>query len=525
MLFNSYIFIFLFFPLCITGFYALTMWEKPDIAKAWLIGFSLWFYGYFSPSYLLIMIISIVSNYALTRVIRKHPNTKAPLTVGVIFNLSLLGFFKYLDFMISNLNFVLGTQIPLKNILLPLGISFFTFQQIGYLADVYKECKEEVCIECKDNGTGKSDRFIDYALFVSFFPQLVAGPIVTKKEMFPQFATLSGRRPDAEKIGRGLTLFILGLSKKVLIADAFGRAVDIGYSSIATLGRLDSFLVMIWYTMQLYFDFSGYCDMARGLAGMLGFELPVNFDSPYKASDIVDFWHRWHKTLTAFFTKYVYFPLGGSRKGTVRTIINILIVYFLSGLWHGAGWNFVFWGMLHGVAYAVVRTIKRRSEAGNIKELTGLNGENRQKIKSKYNLLQRLSRIVSHTATFLYVSFAWVFFRASSITEGWALIKNMFTGTSTGINYALADAFARIDELWYIVKFSGLPNVNFPLAHNLVMILFTLCALIVVFAAPNAAEISGKIRPRVSGAICIGLVGIWCVLSLSEVSTFLYFNF
>ena len=510
MLFNSYIFIFIFFPMCITGFYALAGRNLGAAAKIWVIGFSLWFYGFFSPSYLLIMIISIGVNYVLI-VLMDRFDEKAKrrgiLITGVILNLLLLGYFKYLDFTIGNINTLFGADIPMRNILLPLGISFFTFQQIGYLADIYREDETKPA-------------FIDYALFVSFFPQLVAGPIVSGREMMPQFETIAGRKADPERIGRGLTLFVLGLAKKVLIADAFGRAVDSGYSQIASIGGLDSFLVMIWYTLQLYYDFSGYCDMAMGLAGMLGFDLPLNFDSPYKADNIVDFWRRWHMTLTRFFTRYVYIPLGGSRVSEVRTIVNILIVYFLSGLWHGAGWNFVLWGMLHGVAYAAVRTGVRH----HYKSVTNRN--NSVTVPDTGTATpNRALRILSHIATFLYVSFAWVFFRAASITEAASLIRNMFTGTWRSVNYALAEAFVQIDELWYVVKFSGLPGVNFALAHNLVMIVFTLAILVMTFAAPNAYTVSKKIRPRAITAVLIGALGLWCVLSLSEVSTFLYFNF
>ena len=509
MLFNSYLFIFIFFPLCVLGFYALAMWKSADAAKIWLIGFSLWFYGYFAPSYLVIMILSIAINYVLIVFLRRDLSPgphKAVYITGIILNLLLLGYFKYLDFVISNINFIFRTEIPLRGILLPLGISFFTFQQIGYITDVYR-------------GEAPKEKFVDYALFVSFFPQLVAGPIVSGAEMMPQFKTIEGRRPDPERIGRGLTLFIFGLAKKILIADSFGRAVDAGYADVAVLGGLDSFLVMIWYTLQLYYDFSGYCDMARGLACMLGFDLPLNFDSPYKASNIVDFWRKWHMTLTRFFTKYVYIPLGGSRKSEVKTVINMLIVFFLSGLWHGAGWNFVLWGMLHGVAYAVVRTVIRRTSGkAPAEDSATYSGE-----KSK--LSRKVFGVISRILTFLYVGFAWVFFRAQDIPQALTLIKNMFTGTWKSVNYALADAFVQIDELWYVVKFSGLPGRNFALAHNMVMIVFTLAVLVLTFAAPSADNVSRKVRPRPALAVGMGLIGIWCVLSLSEVSTFLYFNF
>ena len=520
MLFNSYIFIFLFFPLCITGFYLLAGHDRDVLARIWLIGFSLWFYGFFSPAYLIIMVVSILLNYLLTQFMYrtdKKTGKRAILIAGVIINLGLLGYFKYLDFAISNLNFIFETNIPLKEILLPLGISFFTFQQIGFLADTYR---------------GEAERvgFIDYALFVSFFPQLVAGPIVTQAEMLPQFKTIRGRKPEAEKIARGLSLFILGLSKKVLIADSLGRAVDAGYDMIPQLGGLDSFLVMLWYALQLYFDFSGYCDMARGLAGMLGFELPVNFDSPYQADDITDFWHRWHRTLTRFFTGYVYIPLGGSRRGEVRTIVNILTVYLLSGLWHGAGWNYILWGALHGVAYSIVRTVQRHMHSrGDSARTADDDGAGHPVINPGSTALRSVGRIACRAAgrivTFLYVSFAWIYFRADSISQGTELIRRMFSGTWRSVNYTLADKFVEIDELWYIVKFSGLPGINFPLAHNLVMIAVTIAALVTVSVVPNADKCVQKMKPGIVNAVLLGVLGLWCVLSLSEVSTFLYFNF
>lgn len=507
--------------MCITGFYLLAGHDRDVPARIWLIGFSLWFYGFFSPAYLIIMAVSILLNYLLTQFMHrtdKKTGKRAILIAGVIINLGLLGYFKYLDFTISNLNFIFKTDIPLRGILLPLGISFFTFQQIGFLADTYR---------------GEADRvgFIDYALFVSLFPQLVAGPIVTQAEMLPQFKTIRGRKPEAEKIARGLSLFILGLSKKTLIADSLGRAVDAGYDMIPQLGGLDSFLVMVWYALQLYFDFSGYCDMARGLACMLGFELPVNFDSPYQADDITDFWHRWHRTLTRFFTAYVYIPLGGSRCGEVRTIVNILIVYLLSGLWHGAGWNYILWGALHGVAYALVRTVqrhmRRNKEAAGATEKAGAGQtpDDDGRRPAPGSIVRTALRAAGRIITFLYVSFAWIYFRAESISQGTELIRRMFTGTWKNVNYTLADKFVEIDELWYIVKFSGLPGYNFPLAHNLVMIAVTIAALVTVSVLPNADKCVRRMKPRVLNAVLLGALGLWCVLSLSEVSTFLYFNF
>lgn len=509
MLFNSYLFIFIFFPMCITGFYALKRWGSINMAKAWLVGFSFWFYGFYNTSYLLIMVFSIALNRILTdflwikqgeqvgktgrsdhwkKIRRKLPSERAILITSVILNLVILGYFKYFDFLIQNLIFITNRDFPLKDILLPLGISFFTFQQIGYVADVYRKEAKPVPL-------------LDYVLFISFFPQLVAGPIVTQSEMMPQFADIKDRHFNTESFFRNMVLFVFGLAKKVLIADSLGKGVDMGYSMISGLGGLDSFLVMIWYTLQLYFDFSGYSDMAVGLAGMLGFEIPVNFDSPYKSVNIIEFWKRWHISLTRFLTKNVYIPLGGNRKGVPRMMINIMIVYFLSGLWHGAGWNYVLWGLLHGIAYVIVRALFIRS-----------GGE------------QLLPKAAGVTATFIYVSLCWVFFRATSIAEAMDLIGNLFRGAWTGINPELAFAIVP-DEVWYVFKALGFERIGYAFARNASMICVLAAALVMVFACPSAYETSRNMREKKLPAAAIGFLGAWCVLSLSGVSTFLYFNF
>ena len=307
----------------------------------------MWFYGYFNPSYLLIMACSILFNYAVFRgmqlVEKKCPGWRRPMMIlGVAGNLAVLFYFKYYDFFVENVNAVFGTSFVLKGILLPLGISFFTFQQIGFVVDAYR-------------GEVKNCTFLDYALFVSFFPQLIAGPIVSQSEMLPQFAQIGKKKADPEKFAAGIYLFTLGMVKKVLVADTFGLAVDWGYSNIPSLSFVDSLLLIFFYSIQLYFDFSGYCDMARGLAWMFGMEIPVNFNSPYKAVNIIEFWRRWHITLSRFFRQYVYIPLGGNRKGRPRMYANLILIFLLSGIWHGAGWTFVTWGAAQGILYIITR--------------------------------------------------------------------------------------------------------------------------------------------------------------------------
>lgn len=349
MLFNSYIFILLFLPICIIGYFGLNHFKKFTLAQLYLLILSLWFYGYFNPSYLLIIAMSILSNYLLSYAMARTVKPilkKAELLIGIAFNLGILFYYKYYDFFIENINALFATDYSLKHILLPLGISFFTFQQLSYVIDAYR-------------GEVSEYRFLQYASFVVYFPQLVAGPIVTHDELIPQFMDESKKQFCWDHFEKGLYIFALGLAKKVLIADVFGNAANWGFSNIPLLDGTNAALTALAYTIQIYFDFSGYCDMAIGIGQMMNIDLPVNFDSPYKAVTITDFWSRWHKTLTRFFTKYIYIPLGGNRKGLLRTCINIMIVYLCSGFWHGANWTFVLWGCMHGLFSIITRCCSR----------------------------------------------------------------------------------------------------------------------------------------------------------------------
>lgn len=489
MLFNSYIFIFLFFPLCLLGFYGLRK-VNSTWAKVWLIGFSLWFYGYFNIRYLCIMIFSILLNYGAYRLMEARSNKKTILFTGVSLNLLLLFYFKYFDFFIENINTVFGTSVALRNIVLPLGISFFTFQQISFLADTYR-------------GELKECSFVDYALFVSFFPQLIAGPIVTHDEMLPQFKEIGTKRFKEDNFCRGLFIFILGMGKKVLIADTFGVAVDAGYSMVGQLGSVDAVLVMLFYTLQLYFDFSGYCDMAIGIGKMMGIEIALNFNSPYKACNIIDFWKRWHITLSRFFTKNIYIPLGGNRRGNERMYANLFLVFFLSGLWHGAGWNYILWGVMHGVLYCVTRWWQKH-------------------VKNEGAMGLKIVGIIKVLLTFLYINVAWVFFRSESITQAFVLLKRMLIGGFALPQKAVYDAF-NLDEFWYVIKVLHLTNFSF--SNYILMIIFTVVILFATFFGKNVHEMAKKWKMSWISAGALAIVFIWCVVSLSGVSTFLYFNF
>ena len=505
MLFNSYIFVFLFFPICLLGYYGLIHCQKTEAAKFFLIAMSFWFYGYFNVSYLLIMVCSIGVNYMFHRVLSRK-GKKSVVFLAVTANLGVLFYFKYYDFFISTVNTVFGTSAALRNILLPLGISFFTFQQISFIVDTYR-------------GEVRDCPPVDYALFVSFFPQLIAGPIVNHGEMLPQFRQI-GKQPVLwERIAEGLGLFILGLAKKVLIADTFGAGADYGYANVAVLGRADAILVIVFYSLQLYFDFSGYCDMARGIGKMLGIEIPVNFNSPYKATNIVDFWKRWHITLNRFFTKYVYIPLGGNRRGTGRMYLNLMIVFLLSGLWHGAGWNYLVWGAMHGVLYVLTRFWQRSLRPPRTEGETA-------SLKTGKTIGQRLRNIimtcVSRLLLIIYVAVAWVYFRAADIEQANRIIYTAVKGPVQKISADLAACF-QVDEFWYVIKVLRLDNRAY--SGYILMWVILAVGLYLSMIGRNAAERMERVKYRPGSAAVFAVLALWCVLTFSKVSTFLYFNF
>lgn len=524
MLFNSYIFVFVFFPICLFGYYGLLHLQKPGPARVFLTAMSLWFYGYFNLSYLLIMVCSICVNFLFHRVLswekagegenglRKFAAfRKAVMILAVACNLGVLFYFKYFDFFLSTVNGAFGASFALRGILLPLGISFFTFQQISFVVDTYR-------------GEVKNCPPDTYALFVSFFPQLIAGPIVNHGEMLPQFEQVGEKKPDWERIAGGFALFVLGLAKKVLLADTFGAGVDYGYENIAALGRADAALVIIFYALQLYFDFSGYCDMAVGIGRMLGIEIPENFNSPYKAVNIVDFWKRWHITLNRFFTKYVYIPLGGNRRGEGRMYGNLLLVFFLSGLWHGAGFHFLVWGMMHGLLYVATRFWQKRIRpvpADGAAKKEG-EGKDSQKTGAPAALGRRIMTVLSQTATFLYVSVAWVYFRAADIGQANSLLMAAFRGGRQKLSRELADCF-RVDEFWYILKVLHLDSL--PASPYILMFVILAAGVYFSMIGKNAAERTARLRYRAGGAVALTVLMVWCILSFSKVSTFLYFNF
>jgi D-alanyl-lipoteichoic acid acyltransferase DltB (MBOAT superfamily) len=351
MLFNSNAFVFVFLPVVLAAFFGLRRALGARAALAFLLTASLFFYGWWNPAYVFLIAVSIAVNFSVARTIERTTGVRARgwlLAGGVGFDLGLLGYFKYANFFVANVETLTGRSFGWIEVALPIAISFFTFQQIAYLVDTWR-------------GQRSGGRLLDYAVFVSFFPQLIAGPIVHHRELLPQLGDERRLRLSRANLSVGLTIFVVGLFKKTVIADTmagFSTPVFAAAEGDAALIFIDAWGAALAYAFQIYFDFSGYSDMAIGLARMFGLRLPINFESPYKAASIVDFWRRWHITLSRFLRDYLYIPLGGNRLGTGRRYANLWLTMLLGGLWHGAGWNFLLWGGLHG-SYLVVNHLWR----------------------------------------------------------------------------------------------------------------------------------------------------------------------
>ena len=481
MQFNSYIFILAFLPFTLIGYFLLNIYGRNTAAKVLLLVMSLVFYSYFNYKYLYIICASILINYVFSRLLldaeRSVTQKKWLLFAIISLNLLILFYFKYFNFFIENINLAFHASFALKNIILPLGISFITFQQIAYSVDSYR-------------GETASYSFLDYAVFVAFFPRLVAGPIVLHDEIIPQLGEPKNHSINYENFSYGILMFAVGLAKKVFIADLFANAVSWGFGSVGSLTALDAVIVMLSYTFQIYFDFSSYTDMALGIGLMFNIKLPINFNSPYKAMSIQDFWKRWHITLTRFLTKYLYFPLGGNRAGRVRTYVNIMIIFLVSGFWHGANWTFVLWGFLHGVASALHRRFKTQWEV--------------------------VPRALQWFFTFLFVNIAWVFFRADSITQGFTLIRQMGDLSSAKISPTLLQSF----QLPVITSLESLLKIS---VSGLDMALFIGFAFVIVLCFKNLNEI--EFKPTVLNALLTILLLVCSIFSMSAISAFIYQKF
>lgn len=505
MLFNSYQFIFLYCPIVLLGFFMIGRINH-SYAATWLALSSLFFYGYWNPAYLALLLASVVGNYIaglwIARNLSQHKKiqSKQLLSFALVVNLSLLLYYKYSKFFVININSLTGADWAVGNIILPLGISFFTFTQIAFLVDTYQ-------------GKVKEHNFIHYLLFVTYFPHLIAGPVLHHRQMMPQFDLPITYRISMENISTGVMFFTIGLVKKVLLADSFADYATPIFD--ATHNGMNPTLIVAWvgalaYTLQLYFDFSGYSDMAIGISKMFGINLPINFNSPYKACNIIEFWRRWHITLSTFLRDYLYIPLGGNRKGSVMRYLNLFITMLLGGLWHGAGWTFLIWGGLHGL-YLCINHL-------------GQHFYGVVRCRGKYR------RFLSILTTFIAVVFAWVFFRAQNIPSALSLIKGMLgmNGVSLPLSWVFLEKYTI--ALPVNIHFNGLIyGGNVPVSQLNTLLLF-MTSFFVIFGLPNSQVFVGNLeslsrRSRLIIAVASGFLLAISILSFNRISEFLYFQF
>lgn len=472
MLFNSIEFLFVFLPVTFIVYFALNKARLINLATGWLVVASLFFYSYWKIDYLPLILISMVFNYTVGYTLSHKStlklNRKAILGFGVIGNISLLCYFKYFDFLINNINLVLHSGFDTLKIALPLGISFFTFTQIAYLVDAYKKEVREY-------------DFLNYALFVTFFPHLIAGPILHHSEMMPQFADIKKKVINHKYISMGLFLIALGLFKKVMIADYLSPFVKQMFDVVPSLTFFEAWVASLAYTFQLYFDFSGYCDMAIGIAFLFNIKLPINFNSPYKAANIQDFWRRWHMTLSRFLRNYIYIPLGGNRFGSLVTYRNLFLTFLIGGIWHGANWTFIIWGMMHGFATCIHRLWRE--------------------------LNININHKIAVAITFVFINFTWVFFRAPSLHKALDIIKSMF-----GLN---GFAPVEINKMRFAFE-NGSIKIS--------LILLSAC-IILTFLFKNSNHWAEKFKPTKVHQIITIILLLVSILSINKVSEFLYFQF
>lgn len=481
MLFSSLEYIFLFLPIAFLFYHFLLRKRLISAAKCFLIFASLFFYSYWNIKYLPLLLTSILVNYLCGRfLIKNHqkPNkstvNKLVATITIIFNIFLLGYFKYSNFLVENLNLFLDNKIINPAILLPLGISFFTFQKIAFIIDCFK-------------GKVKDKSFLNYAIFVTFFPQLIAGPIVHHSEIMPQFKDLKTKFLNHHNIALGIFIFTIGLFKKIVIADNFAQIANLGFSSYLDLNLIDAWKTSLSYTIQLYFDFSGYSDMAIGSALLFNIKLPFNFNQPYQSLNISEFWQKWHMSLSRFLRDYIYIPLGGNKNGEINTYINLMAVFLISGIWHGAGWTFIFWGFLHGVAICI------------------------HKFYQKFSI--KMNKLLAWFITFNFVNIAWVFFRSSNFDQATTIIKKMFIFDANNIGFQ-----ENLDNFLIYIRFNQVEYIFLAIS-------IILAYKIIPISIKDSPYLIKKFQPNTNFKFITIFAFLVAILSYHKTSEFLYFNF
>jgi D-alanyl-lipoteichoic acid acyltransferase DltB (MBOAT superfamily) len=525
VLFNSYAFLFLFLPVTLIAFFWLRDRFGRVISMHWLVLASFFFYGWWNPAYLLLIALSILFNFGLgrwmTARMRAGRESRSLLVLGIAGNLLLLGYYKYAGFFIGTIDGLTGWGLTVPHIVLPLGISFFTFTQIAYLVDVRE----------KDLGDYSLSH---YALFVTFFPHLLAGPIIHHKEMMPQFEKPQADGARARNFAIGMTLLIIGLVKKTVLADGVAPYAGPVFAAAGQghLTFLEAWGGALAYTMQLYFDFSGYTDMAYGTARFFGIVLPVNFFSPYKATSVVEFWRRWHITLSRFLRDYIYIPLGGNRKGLKRRYLNLMATMLLGGLWHGAGWTYVIWGGLHGLYLVVNHAWHWVCHAAGLTWLEG----------------SRVWKGLAWLITFLAVVVGWVFFRAPDMKAALLMLKAMAGGNGIALPNAI---MARLGAAGAALESIGIGTYLGGGGDFVMTWLWVGVLTVIALAAPNSIEIMRRYRPALSRfsvseryavsplkildrliwrpstgwSVACAVLAAMGILSLGRISQFLYFQF
>ena len=490
MLFNSYIFILGFLPVTLSIWWILNYKHKYNGAQIAVIFLSLFFYGYYNARYVAIILISIFGNWIISKIIEilsTNSNQRKGIfavgVIGLLFNILILGYFKYFNFFVTNINALFNTDLRIINLALPLGISFYTIQQIGFIVD---------------RMLGRAPHYLlkDYLMYVSYFPQMIAGPIVSHKELIPQFCDIEKRKINFDNILRGIRIFVIGLGKKVLLADSLGKIVDAGYNNVLSLDSVSAFVVMFSYTFQLFFDFSGYCDMAIGIGYMMNIQLPLNFDSPYRAISVKEFWNRWHMTLNKFFTQYIYIPLGGSHCNKGRKLCNILIVFLISGIWHGANWTFIIWGLLHGIMVALENVV----------------------------CIEKINKKVRWILTFGFVNLAWIFFRSNSISDAFLFYRKLFSFTITNQLVEIAKNLA--DYKTYVLHIVIRKMVGNEGTSTLYL---TVLIMLLLFSGYCCTKVNCLVRTEKETSkremLLLAEIFSLSIISLSGVTQFLYFNF
>lgn len=488
MLFNSYYFILIFLPLVAAGYFLIAKYRPPVWSRTFLLLASLFFVSYWNIYFAVALMSSAVFNFlcgtALSITAERHPARKKPLFIfAVAANVLYLGFFKYTNFFLDSINTAFSTSIGSLSILLPLGISYYTFMQIAWLTDIYRR------------GGCRYD-FLSYCLYVTFFPYVVSGPIAYHSEIIPQFQTATAGKLNLANVSAGLFMFTIGLFKKTAIADTLAVISDGGHAA-SILTFTEAWLTSLSYTLQLYFDFSGYTDMAIGAALLFNIRLPINFDSPYKALNIKEFWQRWHMTLSRFLLNYVYVPMGGNRKGEARTLFNILVLFLICGLWHGSAWTFVLWGFVTGLASIVYRLWAK----------TG----------------RHLPKPLAWFLYFNFFNFSVVFFRAETVHDAFKVLKGM-----AGLNGIIVSPHLATSPFWQSLTVIGIRfgewRANLPQTETPV---YFFCLLLIPFIllTKNSNQLLAKFSPNWKTALATSLLLIAGLLLLNESSSFLYFNF